>query len=434
MTGRFIKYFDWQFEYSVSQLNGPGLFDVRYENQRIAYEVTLQDLANFYSAAGPHYFSGNILHALVTLGSGDTLVRGIDCPEHAIYLNTFKNAYSDKVTEIKDSICVFESRSMLPLRRHKVKSGTNYQYGGLNGNALIVRFIYFTGFQTSFTFDYIFHQNGVMEVKVTPSGHNLMDYKFENVTNGYELVRNHVGLVADDFVLFKVDLDIYGPQNSFKILQMKLKTVQDVFDDIPMVHKKLHETQISTETNAAIRASDHQSSYFVIYNNKSTNRYSNARGYRINIMSSNTQVYPDDHISTKQAEWSKYQISVTKYKEPERHAHCVLNALQQNNPPFCSFDQRIKDNENIDQQDLVAWVTIGGLRIPTTEDFPSITSVGNSYSFLLQPFNYFDEDSSMKAPNSIYIETQGNDTNIATYGVPTENTCGVPKHTYVTKT
>lgn len=55
-------------------------------------------------------------------------------------------------------------------------------------------------------------------------------------------------------------------------------------------------------------------------------------------------------------------------------------------------------------QDLVAWVTTSFLHIPHAEDIPNTVTVGNRVGFLLQPYNFFDEDPSIYSPGSIYFE------------------------------
>lgn len=44
------------------------------------------------------------------------------------------------------------------------------------------------------------------------------------------------------------------------------------------------------------------------------------------------------------------------------------------------------------QQDLTAWVTIGSMHIPHTEDIPIVETPGSQLSFILQPFNFLDPD------------------------------------------
>lgn len=54
-------------------------------------------------------------------------------------------------------------------------------------------------------------------------------------------------------------------------------------------------------------------------------------------------------------------------------------------------------------QDLVAWVTVGFLHIPHSEDIPNTATPGNSVGFFLRPFNFFNEDPSLSSFNTVIV-------------------------------
>lgn len=54
-------------------------------------------------------------------------------------------------------------------------------------------------------------------------------------------------------------------------------------------------------------------------------------------------------------------------------------------------------------QDLVAWVTVGFLHIPHSEDIPNTATPGNSVGFFLRPFNFFNEDPSLSSLNTVIV-------------------------------
>lgn len=54
-------------------------------------------------------------------------------------------------------------------------------------------------------------------------------------------------------------------------------------------------------------------------------------------------------------------------------------------------------------QDLVAWVTVGFLHIPHSEDIPNTATPGNSVGFFLRPFNFFNEDPSLSSHNTVIV-------------------------------
>lgn len=54
-------------------------------------------------------------------------------------------------------------------------------------------------------------------------------------------------------------------------------------------------------------------------------------------------------------------------------------------------------------QDLVAWVTVGFLHVPHSEDIPNTATPGNAVGFFLRPFNFFDEDPSVASRSTVIV-------------------------------
>ena len=86
------------------------------------------------------------------------------------------------------------------------------------------------------------------------------------------------------------------------------------------------------------------------------------------------------------------------------------------------------DNDSILNEDLVAWVTIGAMHVPHSEDLPNTATAANSANFFIRPFNYFDEDPSIGSTNAILItrDRKFSGQKIERYGTPTGPQC-VPK-------
>merc|ERR1719494_342763 len=139
------------------------------------------------------------------------------------------------------------------------------------------------------------------------------------------------------------------------------------------------------------------------------------------------QVCSDDNPATKKSEWSKHQVVVTKYSEDERFGSAVYN-LYGGPGPAHSFDDYVKNNEPIENEDIVAWVTIGGLHIPTSEDIPSTCTIGNQFNFFLRPFNFFSEDPSLSSRDGVYVK-QGT-VHTDKFTVPDDGSCGIPKRDF----
>ena len=64
------------------------------------------------------------------------------------------------------------------------------------------------------------------------------------------------------------------------------------------------------------------------------------------------------------------------------------------------FRKYLMDNDSIVSEDLVAWVAIGAMHIPHSEDLPNTARAANSAHFFIRPFNYLDQDPSIGSTNA----------------------------------
>ena len=71
--------------------------------------------------------------------------------------------------------------------------------------------------------------------------------------------------------------------------------------------------------------------------------------------------------------------------------------------PQVDFREYLLDDDPILNEDLVAWVTIGAMHVPHSEDIPNTATAANSANFFIRPFNYFDEDPSIGSTNAMLI-------------------------------
>ena len=78
----------------------------------------------------------------------------------------------------------------------------------------------------------------------------------------------------------------------------------------------------------------------------------------------------------------------------------------QNSPtlPIVNFEEFLGDNDDITDQDLVAWVSIGCIQFPSSEDIPNAATPTNTARFFRRPFNYFDADPSINSTGAVFIK------------------------------
>ncbi|XP_051970653.1 amiloride-sensitive amine oxidase [copper-containing]-like isoform X2 [Xyrauchen texanus] len=389
VDGNFVEYAGWSFAYHVRSSAGLQIFDLRFNGERIAYEIGLQEAIAFYSGDTPAAMQTKYIDAGWSMGTLDyELAPGIDCPEIAYFVDLYHYYDTDKPVRYKNALCIFEMTTGLPLRRHfnsNFQGGYNF-FGGLESHVLVIRTTS-TVYNYDYIWDFIFYQNGVMESRVSATGYIHATFFTENGLNYGTRVYNYV----------------LGRDNSFESIELKYVNFTNPWSpEHTVLQSKLHKTQHETERSAAFRFGKNLPKYLHFYNPNQNNKWGHKRGYRIQYNSHANSVLPRGWREENGISWSRYPLAVTRHKDSEVSSSSIYT---QNDPwePLVTFENFIRNNENIVNQDLVAWVTVGFLHIPHSEDIPNTATPGNAVGFFLRPFNFFDEDPSLASHSTIIV-------------------------------
>lgn len=212
-----VVYLNWSFAFGLSSLTGMRVFDIRFKGERIVYELSVQEAMSVYGSLTPGMMLTKFLDSSIGIGRfAHELVRGIDCPHHATYVDTYRYIDTNVTLRSRNSICVFEHDMGRPLRRHFSDFFHN-GFGGMANSALIIRTITAIG-NYDYIWDFIFYQSGSVEAKVHATGYISSSYKIDgSLKYGHQVAENVLGNIHTHFINFKVDLDILGKiQNTLK--------------------------------------------------------------------------------------------------------------------------------------------------------------------------------------------------------------------------
>ncbi|XP_070838099.1 primary amine oxidase, liver isozyme-like [Chaetodon trifascialis] len=403
VSNNHVLYLDWSFAFGLSSLTGMRVFDVRFKGERIVYELSVQEAMSVYGSVTPGMMLTKFLDSSIGVGRfAHELARGVDCPYEATYVDTYRYIDVPAPVRFRNSICLFEHNMGQPLRRHFSDFFHN-SYGGMVNSALVLRTITAIG-NYDYMWDFIFYQSGSVEAKVHATGYITSSYLMDgSLKYGHQVADKVLGNIHTHFINFKVDLDVLGVRNVFQTKDMEYVNVSLPWmpDHYAMV-PQLVEKQLKTEQEAALRYDTKSPRYLHVASQK-TNRWGHQRSYRLQVFT-----FAGDHLPESQAEeramsWARYKVAITKHKDLEQTSSSLYS---QNNiwTPAVDFSKYIEDNEGIENEDLVAWVTTGFLHIPHSEDIPNTVTVGNGGGVLLRPHNYFDEDPSIHSADGVYIE------------------------------
>ncbi|XP_054449402.1 amiloride-sensitive amine oxidase [copper-containing] [Pteronotus mesoamericanus] len=429
LEGNAVLYGGWSFAFRLRSSTGLQIMNLQFGGERIAYEVSIQEAVALYGGHTPAGMQTKYLDLGWGLGTvNHELAPGIDCPSTATFLDAFHYYDSDGPTRYPRALCLFEMPTGLPLRRHfdsNFNGGFNF-YGGLEGQVLVLRTTS-TVYNYDYIWDFIFYSNGVMEAKVSASGYvHATFYTPEGLRYGTRMHTHLLGNIHTHLVHYRVDLDVAGTKNSLQSLETKLENITCPWSpEDRLVQPTLKQTWYRQERQAAFRFGRPLPKH-LLFSSPKKNLWGHHRSYRLQLNSMAHQVLAPGWKEEQGITWARYPVAVTKYRESELYSSSIYNQNDPWDPPVV-FEEFLHNNENIRNEDLVAWVTLGFLHIPQAEDIPNTDTPGNSVSFIIRPFNFFSEDPSTASKNTVVVWPRVNGPHYVQRWIPEERgRCLIP--------
>ncbi|KJE93655.1 hypothetical protein CAOG_04412 [Capsaspora owczarzaki ATCC 30864] len=413
VDGSTISYLGWEFLLTSSIRSGLNLRDIRFKGERIIYELAIQDAYAGYAGRQPSQATSNYFDSGWGMGwSSYELIRGVDCPETATFLDAHALANAGNVMTQHNAICLFEVDASGPMFRHYSKPKLSMTYssaGGVRSSHMILRTAV-TVYNYDYVYDYIFHLDGTIEVRMSATGYLQGGFYADNSDNmyGQHVHSDTMGNLHDHIIGYKIDFDIGGLQNSYQ--KMMFRT--GVFPKNPYLPpsktmKYVDRVTVPSEKNSISILNTTSPSYWNIVNLDQTNTWGVTKGYRIQPMATIVNIMPPETEFMKAASWSKYNLAVTVRHESEERSTESLYDMQAPDDPIVSFDDFLANDENIVQQDIVAWVAVGMMHQPHAEDVPITLTVGSMTGFVLKPFNFFDTNPAMDLAQGRFVQANG---------------------------
>ncbi|NXS61292.1 AOC1 oxidase, partial [Brachypteracias leptosomus] len=369
LRGNRLEYGGWSLAFRLRSSTGLQLFDLRFNGERVAYEVSVQEALAFYGGHTPAAMQTKYMDAGWGMGSVSyELARGIDCPDTATFVDAHHLYDADGPVRFSRAICVFELPTGVPLRRHfdsDFQGGFHF-YAGLEGQALVLRATS-TVYNYDYIWDFLLYPNGVMEAKVHATGFiHATFYTPQGRRYGSRVHSHLLGNLHTHLVHYKVDLDIAGTGNSFETMDVSFENISNPWSP---------GARVPGEPGQGWDTGPHP-----------TPAPTDCARPR-----TDPALVP-----------CRYHLAVTRHHENEPSSSSIY---AQNEPwePLVNFESFLRDNETIEDQDLVAWVTVGFLHVPHAEDIPNTATPGNAVGFFLRPFNFFDEDPSVASLSPVII-------------------------------
>jgi primary-amine oxidase len=251
---------------------------------------------------------------------------------------------------------------------------------------------------------YVFRQDGTLAVECQLTGIMLPMGVAEKTVDGHHttaawgpyghlVAPNVVAPHHQHFFNFRIDFDVDGTGNS--ALEHNTRQVEDGGDNPPWMNVFTMETTTLKSEKEAGRLMNLASSrkWSVVNPSKKTALGYNPGFYLIPGENSLPYLHPDS-ITRKRAGFIENHFWVTRYREGEVYAGGTYpnqgRSIGEGLPAW------VKDNESLENQDLVAWYTFGVTHIPRPEEWPVMPTAHAGFKII--PSGFFTQNPAMDVP------------------------------------
>ncbi|MDT8399331.1 MAG: hypothetical protein RQ899_12015 [Pseudomonadales bacterium] len=391
IDGSMINWDNWHFHLRTDQRVGPVIslvsYDDRGERRDIAYQISVSEMFVPYMDPAATW-SWKAYMDVGEYGFGllsSPLKPGADCPESALYLDQVIADDLGNPLVLQNSVCVFERPTGGPLWRHV----GDIADASVAAVELVARMAPVVG-NYDYLVDYVFTKAGDIDVRAGAAGidavkavaaQSLAAEGVEDETAYGTMIANGlVGINHDHFISFRVDLDIDGQAN------------RAVFDKVttrrlPRSNPRRSLWTVDPETVSREGALQQTMSegFLRIESAGRKNKMGYATGYQLYPGHNATSMLSSNDPLQARADWSREPLWLTRYAANERYASG--DYPNQNSEPD-GLMQWTTDREDIENEDIVLWYTVGFRHITRAEDWPGMPTLW--HSFRLRPFNFFD--------------------------------------------
>ena len=398
VTGRLVRWQNWQFYVVLHPRGGIVLYDVRYADhgrlRPVAYRMSLSEIYVPYGVADPNWSWRTAFDVgEYNLGSfAQTLEPNRDVPEHAYFFDAVFGSDAgpteDNPTgtyDYPDTVAMYERDSGLLWTRTDPSNAERETRGRrdlvLTWNAWIGNYIY--------GFDWVFGMDGTIEVKVVLTGTTLN----RGASDEEEVTAPVVG--ADEagarvsapnhqhFFSFRLDLDVDGPQNSVVESEVGPGAVpgfKNAFGPI--------DTVLAAEGSRD--ADVMKARHWEVVSAASRNALGRHTGFAVETHDVAVPYSSADYEPLLRAAFASHAFWVTRFRDDERYAAGDFPNQGPAGPGLPAFTSPAETLGGEEGADVVVWPTIGMTHVPRPEDYPVMPS--ESIGFKVIPHGFFDRN------------------------------------------
>jgi primary-amine oxidase len=404
IDGHVVEWQKWRFHVRSDQRVGTVISTVTYsDGQRrrpVMYEGHLSEMFVPYMDPSFDWYRRTFFDAgeFNSGGFSKPLLRGLDCPETAVYLDGLISGDEGRPRPVPNVTCLFEREAGDMAWRHFSGDPESRRK-----RDLVVRSAAVLG-NYDYVFDWTFQQDGSIRVAVGATGiaevkstaQARADSQLSAATQaadayGRFVDQNLIAVNHDHYFNFRIDLDVDGPVNNFIADRLVTKTLppgnprRSIWVREPMLAR--------TEGEAMMHMDMEKPALWRVLSTTQKNHAGYPTSYQLMPeMTAGTLLTPDDY-PRRRAGFIDHHLWVTPYKYEERYAAGDYPTLS---TPGQGLPAWTKANRRVEQTDIVLWYTIGMHHMVRAEDWPVMPVLW--HSFELRPFDFFDRNPALDLP------------------------------------
>ena len=408
IDGHQVEWQKWRFHVRPDHRVGTIISTVSYQDGKdlrsVLYQGSLSEIFVPYMDPSFGWYWRNFLDAGEYTNGGLTkpLMKGIDCPDHAYYMDAIIAGDKGRPSARRNMICIFERETGNPSWRHVSRDNNGGSEGRIQ-RELVVRSAAVLG-NYDYVFDWTFQQNGSIQVAAGATG--IAEVKAAVQANANEAVAK--GAVADDaygrfvapniiavnhdhYFNFRIDLDVDGTNNSLRIDRLKTQILPEghprrsVWVSEPEIAKK--------ESDAMLNINLSHPAYWRVTSAKRKNHVGYPTSYQLAPGKNTNQLMSEDDYPRQRAGFIDHHLWVTPFREDERYAAGDYPTLS---TPGMGLPDWTSEDRDIENTDIVLWYTFGMHHMVRAEDWPVMPVLW--HGFEIRPFDFFDRNPALDLP------------------------------------
>ena len=401
VSGQEIRWQKWRFRYTMHPREGLVLHTVGYEDEGrvrpIMYRASISEMAVPYGDPDRNWRWRSAFdvgeYGMGRLAS--PIEANTDAPSNARLIDVTFAGDNGRAYVLPRAVGIYERDGGILWKHYESYSKTNESR---RARELVIFFIATIG-NYDYAINWIFHQDGVLELDAALTGIMLPKGVREQKATGHGASEKSAHLVTANVVAphhqhffnFRLDFDVDGPINS--IYEMNTRALPAGPANPSLNGMIMEETTLRTEAEAQRQMHMGSARTWAIKNPDAQNALGHHTSYilvpgvnSIPYIAATSQV-------RRRAAFINRHFWATRYHGDEMYA---AGSYPNQSRGGAGLPKWVANNEPLSRQDVVVWYTMGITHIPRPEEWPvmPVTHVG----FKMIPGGFFSRNPALDVP------------------------------------